>query len=74
MGGLILLKNSSNEGEAGYEGDNKSDGFVPSGFDIATPELIFEDGSLDVKLEVKRIGRLNSKGGDTAPVYKLVER
>ena len=74
MGGLILLKNSSNEGEAGYEGDNKSDGFVPSGFDIATPELIFEDGSLDVKLEVKRIGRLNSKGGDTVPVYKLVER
>lgn len=74
MGGLILLKNSSNEGEAGYEGDNKSDGFVPSGFDIATPELIFEDGSLDVKLEVKRIGRLNSKGGGTVPVYKLVER
>lgn len=74
MGGLILLKNSSNDGEAGYEGDNKSDGFVPSGFDIATPELIFEDGSLDVKLEVKRIGRLNSKGGDTVPVYKLVER
>ena len=74
LGGLIVLKNSSNEGEAGYEGDNKSDGFVPSGFDIATPELIFEDGSLDVKLEVKRIGRLNSKGGDTVPVYKLVER
>lgn len=74
MGGLILLKNSSNEGEAGYEGDNKSDGFVPSGFDIATPELVFEDGSLDVKLEVKRIGRLNSKGGDTVPVYKLAER
>lgn len=74
LGGLIVLKNNSNEGEAGYEADNKSDGFVSSGFDIATPELIFEDGSLDVKLEVKRIGRLNSKGGDTTPVYKLVER
>lgn len=66
----------ANSGDSGYD-DSRSRAdmlFNPLAFDVCTPELIYEDGGLNIRLEAKRMGTVKYDNTECVPVFELHER